>query len=138
MVKDNPRRNIYRTNASNKWHIRKLKDGKNYYFGHYHKLEDAMLIRDMLERINYGFPDLDPMRNISYNEERCKTKPWYLRKFRDGEYVYTASFATLEEAQEERDIMEAADWDFELTNGAGEMTEEELKYGQIRYGGKFR
>lgn len=137
MVKESPTRNIYKSKSGTKYRIEKTWNGKHYTYGTYAKLEDAMLIRDILERIDWGF-DLDPMRNIQYNPSKLHTKPWYLRKFLDGEYVYTGSFATLEEAQEERDIMEKANWDFELTNGAGEMTEEELKYGQIRYGGKFR
>ncbi len=136
-MKNNPKRNIYRSPRANKWRIQKTKDGKIYYFGSYHKLEDAMLIRDMLERINYGFND-DPMRNIGYDDRRSITKPWHLRKFRDGEYVYIGSFSTLEEAQEERDIMEAADWDFDLTNGAGDMSEDELRYGQVCYGGEYK
>lgn len=137
MAKNNPRRNIYRTEGrDNKWRIEKIVDGKRYSFGSYYNLEDAMLIRDILERINYGFNGLDPMRNIQYKKH--KGKPWYLRKFRDGEYIYTESFATLEEAQKERDYMESCDWDFELTNGAGDMTDEELRYGQTRYGGEYR
>ena len=137
-MNNNTKRNIYRANGDGRWCITKYKDGKFYRFGNYDKLEDAMLIRDMLERINYGFSDLDPMRNIQYNKNRSNSRPYYLRKFRDGEFIYTGSFATLEEAQEERDLMESVDWDFEATNGAGDMTEEELKYGQMRYGGKFR
>lgn len=127
MVNDNPRKNIYKC-ESNKWRIQKEHDGKTYYFGRYHKLEDAMKVRDLLETINYGFL-LDPMRNIN----QMSNGRWYLRKYRDGESIYNGSFDTLEEAQYERDVMEAADWDFEATCGAGELTGDEKKYGQ-----KFR
>ena len=126
MTNDNPRKNIYK--HGNKWRIQKEFDGQMYLYGSYAKLEDAMKVRDLLETINYGF-ELNPMRNISYIPEVCRTKPWYLRKFRDGRSIYNGTFATLEEAQAERGYMESVDWDWELTNGAGEMTEDELLNG---------
>ncbi len=123
MVNKNPRKNIYKTD-SGKWRIQKDFDGQTYYFGAYAKLEDAMKVRDLLETINYGFV-LDPMRNIN----QMSNGRWYLRKYRDGESIYNGSFDTFEEAQAERDYMESVNWEWELTNGAGEMTEEELEYG---------
>lgn len=125
MTNDNPYRNLNKQ-PNGKWKIRKYYDGKEYYFGAYYSLKDAMLVRDILERINYGFKPLDPMRNISYNKAN---KRWVLSKDRGGERIYCGTFKTLEEAQYERDVMEAADWDFEATCGAGEITEEELING---------
>ena len=123
MVRNNPRKNIYKC-ESNKWRIQKEHDGKTYYFGRYSKLEDAMKVRDLLETINYGFV-LDPMRNIN----QMSNGRWYLRKYRDGESIYNGSFDTLEEAQAERDYMESVNWEWELTNGAGEISEDELING---------
>ena len=123
MVNDNPKKNIYKC-ESNKWRIQKEHDGKTYYFGRYHKLEDAMKVRDLLETINYGFV-LDPMRNIT----QMSNGRWYLRKYRDGVSIYNGSFDTLEEAQKERDYMESVNWEWELTNGNGEISEEELING---------
>lgn len=129
MTNDSPYRNLNKQ-PNGKWKIRKYYDGKEYYFGAYCSLKDAMLVRDILERINYGFGPLDPMRNISFNKLKQR---WVLSKDRGGERVYCGTFKTLEEAQYERDVMEAADWDFEATCGAGELTGDEKKYGQ-----KFR
>ena len=122
MVRHNPRKNIYK--HGNRWTIRKDHDGQTYIFGSYARLEDAMKVRDLLETINYGFV-LNPMRNIN----RMTNGRWYLRKYRDGESIYNGSFDTLEEAQAERDYMESVNWEWELTNGAGEITEEELING---------
>ena len=124
MVRDNPRKNIYKTDG-NKWRIQKEHDGKIYFFGAYHNLEDAMKVRDLLETINYGFV-LDPMRNIRYDPKLNPSKPWHLRKFRDGRNIYNSSFASLEEAQAERDYLESVDWDWDLTNGSGELSDDEL------------
>lgn len=88
----------------NKYQIRKWFDGKNHDYGSYETLEDARKVRDCLESVGWGLPK-DPMRNISYY------KGYYrLRKQKDGELIWSSFHKTLEEAQKERDLLEANDW----------------------------
>lgn len=102
----NPLRNIYHT-STGKYRISKEKDGINYHFGSYDTLEDAQKVRDVIESVEWGFRK-HPLRNI-------QKYPWgyYLRKWREGELIYSESFKTLEDAQQVRDQLEACDWDLD-------------------------
>lgn len=128
-LKSSPTRNIFKANQ--KYMIRKYYDGKLYTFGSFITLEDAMFVRDALEKVNYGFRK-NPMKNISKQIKNKKwTGQWVLRKHRHGRDIYARVFNSLEEAQAERDYLDTIDWDLDLDNGAGEMTSEEKKYGSI-------
>lgn len=105
--KQNPYRNIVKT-STGKYRITKQKDNITYHFGAYDTVEDAMKVRDVIESVNWGFR-LDPMRNIQKYHWG-----YYLRKWRDGELIYSESFKTLEEAIMVRDTLEACDWDIDL------------------------
>lgn len=95
-------RHIYK--HGKKYEIRKAHNGKIYSFGEYSTIEQAQLIRDTLELINWGFSK-DPLRNIS------KVKDYYrVQKMIDGEIVYSNHFKSLDDAQKERDLLESNDW----------------------------
>ena len=95
-------RHIYK--RGNKYEVRKNHDGTVYTFGKFSTLEQAQLIRDTLETINWGF-STDPLRNIT------KVNNYYrVQKMINGEIVYCNHFPTLEEAQHERDLLESNDW----------------------------
>jgi hypothetical protein len=100
---DNPNRNIRK--HYNKYQISKYFNGKVYYYGTFHKLEDARKVRDVLEEVNWGLPPLD-MKHIQKEGDY-----WRVRKISCGETVWDALYKTLEEAIGERDLLVANDWD---------------------------
>lgn len=105
-VKLNPHRNICKT-SSGKYRISKQKDNILYHFGAYDTLEDAMKVRDVIESVGWGFR-LNPNRNI-----QKYSWGYYLRKWRDGELIYSESFKSLEEARKVRDTLESCDWEID-------------------------
>ena len=67
---DNPNRNIRK--HYNKYQISKYFNGKVYYYGTFHKLEDARKVRDVLEEVNWGLPPLD-MKHIQKKPGNART-----------------------------------------------------------------
>lgn len=98
---------------------------KRVSFGSYPNLEDAQKVRDCLISVNFGLSIPDNLY-INYNK---LWKKYIVRKYKGKECIFQDWFDTFEEAKECRDLMIKCGWDIENTNGAGDMTSDELKYG---------
>ena len=120
----NDLKNIFKDKKSGLYYIKKWKNRRGYYFGSYHSLEDAIKVRNVLRSVNWGFKK-DPMEFISWNKNKNR---WVVQKRTVAEGVlYYGTFKTLEEAQDERDLLVKADWDID---NVGDITEVDSKYSK--------
>lgn len=97
-------RNIYKR-PNGTYQIRKYYNGKVYHYGTFHNLKDARKVRDVLEEINFGLPNLG-MKHI-YKE---KGGYWRVKKILNGDVVWDVLYKSLKEAIAERDLLVANDW----------------------------
>lgn len=121
-----------------KYYIHRKINGKFIYFGSYATLNEAILMREFLEFINWNKELFDKiyakMKGIIEENKYIKyhkpTKKYVVHKRIGNEMVHFATCETLEEARAERDYLMMNNWDWDLiVEESIELTEQELKYG---------
>ncbi|MBQ6098994.1 MAG: hypothetical protein IJI80_04440 [Methanobrevibacter sp.] len=112
-----------------RYRVAKVINGKEYSFGSFPLLEEAIQCRDNCIKNNWSLDliPVDPLRYIEFIIRGGKIK-YNIKHKENGSSVNYGLFNTIHEAMHERDLLEQCNWDFEVICNLDERINEETIY----------
>ena len=105
-----------KSSSDYKYSVAKVIDGKEWTFGSFPTLEEAIVRRDYCVKHNWSLDLIpkDPLRHITISVINNGKIRYDVRHKENGSTVSYGRFDTLRDAMHERDLCEANNWDSEV------------------------